>query len=453
MVRHPRWGVGATNTADASRHVVGLLGSGRELTFTRMAEGGAAQPWSDEARPSGGRHGGQPDRPSKPIWKRRRTVLIVTGIAVVVLLGVAIYVLLNAGKESTDDAQIDADVVPLAPRVAGQVAAVPIVDNQAVRQGDLILRLDDTDYEARVARASAEVDSARAQAEAADSQAAVAEAAARGAFTEAESNLLGSTRSVATARAQLEQARASLASREADLKLAGVSLQRGRALRQGGSIAPQQLDQLEAQHNAAMAGKNAAQASVEAADEQLRRAQAQVGASKGRVAVSRPVTASIAAARANAAYQQARLRSAEAALTLARLQLAWTRIVAPADGVVSGLTAHPASFVAVGQTVAQFVPDRKYVTANFKETQVAKMHLGQRVDVDVDTYGRTVRGTVESLSSGTGARFSLLPPDNATGNFVKVAQRIPVRIALGTIPAGMTLRAGQSVNVTVHLSE
>ncbi len=418
-----------------------------------MAEGRAAQPSRSEANPSGAEPHAQPAAPGKPGWRRRRTLLIVAGIAVVVVLGVAIYLLVNAGKESTDDAQIDADVVQLAPRVAGQVAAVPIVENQAVKRGDLIVQLDDSDYQARLAQASAEVDSVRAQAEAAESQAVVAEAAARGSFTQAESNLVGSARSVATARALLEQARATLLSRETDLKLAEVNLRRARALREGGSIAPQQADQIQAQYDAARAGKEAAQASVAAADEQLRRARAQVGESKGRVVVSRPVQASIAAARANAAYQQARLRSAEAALTLARLNLAWTRIVAPDDGVVSSLTAHPAAFVAVGQTVAQFVPDKKYVTANFKETQVAKMHLGQRVDVEVDTYGRTVRGRVESLSGGTGARFSLLPPDNATGNFVKIAQRIPVRIALGSIPGGMTIRAGQSVNVTVHVSE
>ena len=419
-----------------------------------MADAPAARPSRGEAQPSTAEHGDHSSKPARtPPWKKRRPLLIVVGIAAVVVLGGVVYLLANAGKEGTDDAQIDADVVALAPRVAGQVAAVAIVESQAVKNGDLILQLDDRDYQVRLAQASAEVESARALADAADSQMAVAEAAARGSLTQAESNLLGSTRSVASARAQLEQARATLVSRDAELKLAEVNLRRARELRRGGAIAQQQLDQIQAQYDSAKAGKEAAQASVEAADEQLRRAEAQVGESKGRVAASRPVDANIAASRANAAYQHARLRSAEAGLTLARLNLEWTRIVAPDDGVVSGITAHPAAFVAVGQNVAQFVPEKKYVTANFKETQVAKMHVGQRADVDVDTYGRTLRGTVESLSGGTGARFSLLPPDNASGNFVKVAQRIPVRIALDGVPAGMTLRAGQSVNVTIHVRE
>jgi membrane fusion protein (multidrug efflux system) len=390
--------------------------------------------------------------PARP-WNKRRSLLIVGGIALAVVLGVLVFVLLGLGKEGTDDAQIDADVVPLAPRVAGQVAAVPVVENQAVKKGDVILQLDDRDYRARVDQAAAEADSVRAQAEAAEAQAAVVEATARGSLTQAESNLLGSTRSVAGARAQLDQARATLASRVAELRIADDNLLRGRELQKGDAIAQQQVTQLQSQRDAAEAGRQAAQAAVTAADEQLRRAGAQVGESQGRVAASRPVDANIAAARANAAYQQARLRSAEAALTLARLNLEWTRIVAPSDGVVSGITGHPAAFVVAGQPVAQFVPEKKYVTANFKETQIARMRLGQRADVDVDTYGRTIGGKVESLSSGTGARFSLLPPENATGNYVKVAQRVPVRIALDEIPPGMTLRAGQSVNVTVHLSE
>ena len=192
---------------------------------------------------------------------------------------------------------------------------------------------------------------------------------------------------------------------------------------------------------------------MDAAADQLRRSQAQVNEAEGRVVVNRPVDASIAAARANAAYQHARVRSAEATLALANLNLEWTRIVAPDDGTVSRITAHPGALLGVGQTVAQFVPVKKYVTANFKETQVGKMHPGQAADVDVDTYGKTIHGKVESLSGGTGARFSLFPPDNATGNFVKVAQRIPVRIALDAVPSSMVLRAGQSVVVTVHVNQ
>jgi membrane fusion protein (multidrug efflux system) len=415
----------------------------------------AAEPALDEAQPAAHEVSARDSRgdAKTPPSKQRRALFIVGGIAVAVILGVLVYVLLHAGKESTDDAQVDADVVPLAPRVAGQVAAVLVAENQAVKKGDVVVQLDERDYQAKVAQSSAELDSASAQADAADAQAAVAEASARGSLSQAEANLLGSSRSVSGSRAQLAQARASLVSRKADLELADANLRRARELRKGDAIPAQQLDQVQAQYDVAQSAVASAEANVKASEEQLRRAEAQVDESRGRVAASRPVDASIAAARANAAYQHARVHNAEAALTLAQLNLEWARLRAPDDGVVSGLTSHPGAFLAVGQTVAQFVPVKKYVIANFKETQVGNMRLGQSADVEVDTYGRTLPGKVESLSAGTGARFSLLPPENATGNFVKVAQRIPVRIALGEVPQGVSLRAGQSVVVTVHVKE
>jgi len=385
--------------------------------------------------------------------KKRRALKIIGGVAAVVVVGVLAYVLLNVGKEGTDDAQVDADVVPLAPHVGGQVVAVPVVENQSVKKGDVILQIDDRDYQARLAQAQAELDSVRAQAQAADAQVSVAEAAARGSLTQAEANLIGSNRSVSSARAQLEQARATLASRQADLKLAQSNIDRARELQKANAIPQQQFDQWQAQFASAQAGVNAAQAAVSAANDQLRRTEAQVNEAEGRVVVTRPVDANIAVAAANAAYQHARVKSSEAALALATLNLEWTHIVAPDEGTVSRITAHPGALLAQGQTVAQFVPVRKYVTANFKETQIGKMHPGQPADVDVDTYGKSLHGKVESLSGGTGARFSLFPPDNATGNFVKVAQRVPVRIALDSVPQGMVLRAGQSVVVTVHVNQ
>ena len=385
--------------------------------------------------------------------RKRRALMIIGGVGGVVTLGVVLYLLLNLGKESTDDAQIDADVVPLAPHVSGQVVAVPVVENQMAKKGEVLLQLDDRDYQARVAQAQAELESVRAQAQATDAQVAVAEASARGALTQAEANLIGSGRSVSGSRAQLEQARATLASRQADLKLAEANIERARELQKANAIPQQQFDQTQAQYSSAKAGVNAAQAAVNAASDQLRRAESQVNEAEGRVVVTRPVDANIAVATANSAYQHARVKSAEAALVLATLNLEWTRIVAPGDGTVSRITAHPGALLATGQTVAQFVPVQKYVTANFKETQIGKIHPGQPADVDVDTYGKTLHGKVESLSGGTGARFSLLPPDNATGNFVKVAQRIPVRIALDAVPSSMVLRAGQSVVVTVHVNK
>ena len=385
--------------------------------------------------------------------RRRKALQIIAGIAGVVLLGTLLYILINHGKEETDDAQVDADLVPLAPHVLGQVTMMPVVENQPVKKGEVVVQLDDRDYQAKVIQSQAELESVQAQATAADAQVAVAEAAARGSFSQAQANLVGTNRSVSGSRAQLEQARATLVSRQAELKLAEANLVRAHELVKANAIPLQQVDTVQAQYDSGKAGVEAAQAAVTAAADQLKRSEAQVNEAEGRVVVNRPVDASIAVAQANAAYQHARVKSSAASLALADLNLEWTRITAPSDGVVSRLTAHPGALLSVGQTVGYFVPEKKYVTANFKETQVGKMHAGQRADVHIDTYGKTVQGKVESLSGGTGARFSLFPPDNATGNFVKVAQRIPVRIALDGLPSGMVLRAGQSAVVTVHVNE
>jgi membrane fusion protein (multidrug efflux system) len=145
------------------------------------------------------------------------------------------------------------------------------------------------------------------------------------------------------------------------------------------------------------------------------------------------------------------VKSAQAALDLARLQLSYTTLRAPAGGAVSRLAARQGQIVAAGQTLAQLVPDRTYVVANFKETQTGAIRPGEKVDVELDAYpGRIIAGRVESVSGGTGARFALLPPDNASGNFVKVVERVPVRIAWTSPPADLPLRAGLSASVTVH---
>jgi membrane fusion protein (multidrug efflux system) len=166
---------------------------------------------------------------------------------------------------------------------------------------------------------------------------------------------------------------------------------------------------------------------------------------------SAPIDAQIAVARSQAALAHARVKSAEAQLTLAKLQLSYTKLVSPEDGFVSKLSAHEGQLLSPGQPVAELVPRAAYVVANFKETQIGEMRSGQKAEVSVDAFGRTLEGQVDSLSGGTGARFSLLPPDNATGNFVKVVQRVPVRIKLLNIPSGTEMRAGLSVDVTVHV--
>jgi membrane fusion protein, multidrug efflux system len=368
----------------------------------------------------------------------RKRYLILGAALLAVLAAIGGYLLFTAGKESTDDAQIEADVVPIASRLAGQVQKLAVQDNQHVKKGDLLLQLDDADLAARAAQAEAEVETAGAQAAAADAQAQVAAAGARGGFTSARAGVSGSSAAVATARAGLTRA-------EAEEHKAALELQRSRELHAANVVPQSKLDDDQASYDVAQAALQQARAELDAA-------QSRSGEARGRLDQSAPVNQTIAVAQANARLAHARQKSAQAALDLAKLQLAYTRIYAQEDGQVTRLTARESQMVQPGQPLAMLVPDHTYVVANFKETQITDMKAGQKVDIELDAFpGRKLEGKVESLAGGTGSRFSLLPPDNASGNFVKVVQRVPVRIAWVNPPADIALRPGLSADVTVHV--
>ncbi len=365
------------------------------------------------------------------------------------------YRLLTAGKQTTDDAQVQADVVGLAPRVSGLVAQVFIRENQQVRAGDRILQLDPAEYLARLHEAEANRDSAQAQADAADLQAQVAEAAARGTFTSAEAQVASSAALAHSSDADIAAARAGVARAAADFRRATLEHDRARALLAQHAITQQQVDAIEEAFLAARAGVSESRARERAARAAQHAARGRVGEAQGHLGASRPVDEQIRVAQANAKLARARAEAAAAQATLAALALDYTTVRAPQDGVVSNLTVHPGQLLQASQVFLQLVPSRMYVVANFKETQTDHMLVGQRVVVDVDAYpGRDIEGWVESLSGATGARFSLLPPENASGNFVKIVQRVPVRIAWRTTPRDMPpLRAGLSVTVKVYENE
>ncbi len=327
-----------------------------------------------------------PDAPQRR-GRKRRILAGVGVVAALALAGVGVHLFLARGDETTDDAFVESDVVPVSPRVGGTIAEVLVADNAQVKKGDVILRIDDADYQVRVRQAEAELETARAQ--------------------------------IAAADAQVRAARASVSRADAEAEKARLDLQRAQELQKGGAIASERYDASRISNETAQAG---------------------AGANK----------AQYAAALAQADLARARAKAAEAALDAARLQLSYTVVRAPDDGGMSRFSARPGQIVQPGQVVGQLVPSRTYVVANFKETQTGGIRPGQKVDVEVDAYGgRTIDGTVESVSGGTGARFALLPPDNASGNFVKVVERVPVRIAWSP-PADLPMRAGLSANVTVH---
>ena len=391
------------------------------------------------------------DGPPRPRNKRRPFVVLAVVIGTV-LAAVGVYAIATAGQEDTDDAQITSDVVPVATRVAGQVVAVRIEENQIVKKGDLLAEIDDADYAARVRQAEAELSSAEAQAKSADAQVQVVRASSRGGFASAQAAVSGSSVGVSSASAQVAAANAAVARAEADFHKTQIDLDRAKQLRAAHAMPQDRLDAAQISYDGSQAALAQARAQLAFAQDARRSAETRVKEAQGRLSQSAPVEPQIAVAEANAALAHARAQSAQAALDLARLQLSYTKILAPVDGWASKLVAHAGQLAAVGQPVVSIIPTATYVVANFKETQVGHMKSGQRAVITVDAYpGRTLEGRVESFSGGTGATFSLIPSDNATGNFVKLVQRIPVRIAWVNPPKDLDLRAGYSVDVTVHL--
>jgi membrane fusion protein (multidrug efflux system) len=319
----------------------------------------------------------------------------------------------------TDDAQLDGNINPILPRVSGYVTDVLVRDNQEVKAGDVLAKIDPSDLQAKVDQEQAAV--LNAQAAVAVAQAAVASARATASGSQAK--VASNQADVVAARTRAEQATSDLA--------------RYKTLVGKEEISQQQYDAARAAAESARANADAARATTESAKATVMSSGAQIEAALRQVA----------AAQASVAQHQATLEAA-------KLQLSYVVLKAPVDGIVSKKDVEVGQFVQAGQPLLAIVQGTDtWVSANFKETQLAKMHPGQSAEIEVDAYpGKVFHGRVESLAAATGARFSLLPPDNATGNFTKVVQRIPVKIVF-TDPADPhhPLRVGMNVSVTVNL--
>jgi membrane fusion protein, multidrug efflux system len=420
-----------------------------ELRADRSSEGdGHRAPAPVEAPAEQQREGAKP----KPKASRgRKPFLVLAALAVVVLGVIGTYLILTANQESTDDAQVEADIVPIGARVGGQVLHTFVKDNDRVKQGELLVQLDDADFVAKTNQADAELATAEAQARAADAQVQVATASAKGGLTSAKALVYGSSEAVTSAGAQIAAAQAGLKRAQAEAGKAKTDLDRVKQLFNTSAVSQQALDNAQTEYDTAEAAQAQALAQLNAAEQAKRVAESQVTEAQGRLDQSKPIDAQIAIAEANDALAHARVKSAQATLKLAALQLSYTKITAPGDGMMSKLSVHEGQLIQPGQPVAEFVPETTYVVANFKETQIGRMRAGQKAEVSIDAYpGKDFEGKLESLSGGTGARFALLPPDNASGNFVKVVQRVPVRIQW-TTPPDVPMRAGLSADVTVYL--
>ena len=383
--------------------------------------------------------------------KKGRVRGIALGVLAAAALGVVGWYVMHAGLEDTDDAQVDADVVSVPAQIGGPVLKVLFVENQRVKAGDVLVELDPAQPKARLDEAEAQLAADKAAADAADNDVAIIKATATGQKGAAEATLRGSSVAATATEDQNALADAQVKQAAVARDQAKTDLDRVKQLFGQGAVPRQQLDDAQSHFDAADAALVQAKAQQSFVRAGVAQAQSRVAEANARVNQSGTVNAQIAQSRARAAAAHAKVATSQAARDLAALDLSYTKIVAPRDGLASKKSVVVGQMVSFGQAVVQIVPlDDVWVTANFKETQLNKMRMGQPVDVEIDAYsGLKLHGTVLSFSGATGARFSLLPPENATGNFTKVVQRIPVRIHLDAIPQDRPLRPGMSAEVTV----
>jgi membrane fusion protein (multidrug efflux system) len=393
-------------------------------------------------------------------------VRIAAGVVVVILVGVGIWLWTTAGRESTDDAQIDGHVTQISARVGGTVLAVHVDDNQRVDAGATLVEIDPRDYQVAVDKARAALADAQAAEVAAQSGVPITTKAATSNLTTAHGSVEQAVSAVSAAQKQLEAARARVVSaqakqREQDATAAKAArdVERLRGLLAKDEISQQQFDTASAAADAARAAADSAKAQVTEAEAgvlvaESQLAQAQIGHKQAEAGLQAAQTApdQVKQISARAAAAAAQVQQSKAALDQAELNLQYATLKAPVAGIVSRKSVEVGQVIQAGQPLLAIIPlENVWVTANFKETQLTNMRPGQKVVVSVDAYGgKSFTGRVESIAAATGSRFSMLPPENATGNFVKVVQRIPVKIVLdpGQDPE-QRLRPGMSVVPTV----
>jgi membrane fusion protein (multidrug efflux system) len=354
--------------------------------------------------------------------------------------------------ESTDDAQIDGHLMPVSARIAGYVAKVNVRDNQYVEAGAVLIEIDPRDYQVAVDQARAALADAEASARALNINVPVASVSTASQVSASEADVQNTEAGIVAAQQQHEAAQAQLAQAEANNVRAQGDLARYKQLVDKQEVSQQLYDQAVAVAATNSAAVAAAKASAAAAAQQVTQARARLTQAQADLRTAQTGPQQVASTRARALGAEAAVQQKRAALEQAELNLQYTKILAPASGVVMknvevGMNVQP------GQQLASVVPlNDVWVTANFKETQLKHMRPGQRVDLKVDANGRTYKGHVESIAGSSGARLSLLPPENATGNYVKVVQRVPVKIVLDPGQnKDLALRLGMSVEPKVYL--
>jgi membrane fusion protein, multidrug efflux system len=384
----------------------------------------------------------------------RRKGIIVVVIVVLVLVAVAVW-WHSTFTEDTDDAQVNGHLIQVSARIAGQVLKVDVEENQKVKAGDVIAELDPKDFDVAVENAEANLSNARALAAAANVNVPLTTINTTSTLHSADADLSGTHAGVMQAEQQLAAAHAMVASAQASLIKADSDLARYKPLVEKDVISKQQWDAAVAADDGSKAGLANAQADERAANEGVRAAHDRERQSQAQhnAAETGPQQVALQSARAKAALAQ--VEQAQAQLDQAKLNLGYTRIVAPAAGIITRKSVEVDQNVSVGQNLLTLVSlEDLWITANFKETQLRHMVAGQPVDIEVDATGKTYHGKVTQIGGATGSVLSLFPPENATGNYVKVVQRIPVRIDFTAIKdedPNQLLRPGLSVEPRVRV--
>ncbi|HZQ93506.1 MAG TPA: HlyD family secretion protein [Candidatus Sulfotelmatobacter sp.] len=379
---------------------------------------------------------------------------IVVAIAIIVLLVIGSFAYRYfTSYESTDDAQVDGHINSISTRISGHVIKLNVQDNQYVTAGTVLLEIDPADYQLAYQRAQADYADARAAALAAGVSVPIASISTSSQVSATEADVNSARAGIEVALQQFQAAKAQLQQAEANDVKAQNDLGRYKQLVTKQEISQQQYDQAVAAAAASSAGVEAARATVDAAQQQVTQAQGKLVQAQANWANARTAPKQMQITRARAASAAAEVQRMKANLDQAQLNLQYTKVVAPVNGIVSNRTVEVGQNVAPGQELMKIINlDDIWITANFKETQLREMKPGQHVTIDVDANGRKYSGKVDSVAGASGARFSLLPPENATGNYVKVVQRIPVKIVLD--PGSNNdhqLRPGMSVTPKVQI--
>jgi len=381
-------------------------------------------------------------------------IAVIIGVVVLLVVGFFVYRYISS-YEDTDDAEIDGHINSISARVSGHVIKLDIVDNQYVQGGALLVEIDPTDYQVAFDRAKADYEDAQAAASAAGVNVPIMDVNTTSQVSATEADVASARAGIAAARQQFDAAKAQRDEAEANNVKAQNDLVRYKQLVDKQEISQQQYDQAVAAARADAAAVASAHAMADAAQSQVIQAQGKLVQAEANLRYAQTAPRQMQISRSRAASAEAQVKQKKAALDQAQLNLQYTKVIAPVAGVVSDRTVEVGQNVAPGQELMKVIPlSDIWITADFKETQLRYMKVGQPVTIEVDANGRKYKGKVNSIAGASGARFSLLPPENATGNYVKVVQRIPVKIVLDPGENNdQSLRPGMSVEPKVWIRQ